>query len=102
MNKNLYETAERAMKESLDDYYDGVFDLNYVPEKVGEILEHELDCAGQRVYTEYFWLEDNDADLDTALGKTIDFCMQHKVKAYAIVLDDSQELVFVVYLVDEQ
>lgn len=33
MNKNLYETAKRAMKESLDDYYDGVFELNYVPEK---------------------------------------------------------------------
>lgn len=102
MNKELFDTAERAMKEALDDYYDGVFDLNYVPEKVGEILEHRLDCAGQRVYTEYFWLEDNEADLDTAIGKTIGFCMEHKVKDYAIVLDDSQELVFVVYLVDEE
>lgn len=102
MSKRLHETAERAMKEALDDYYDGIFDLNYVPEKAGEILEHELDCAGQRVYTRPFWVEDNDADLDCALDETIQFCLEHKVKDHTIVLDDSQELVFVVYLVDEQ
>ncbi len=102
MTKNLYETAERAMKKALDDYYDGVFDLKYVPEKAGEILEQELNCNGQKVYTRPFWLEDNDADLDCALDEKIKFCLEHKVKDHAIVLDDSQELVFVVYLVDEQ
>lgn len=102
MSKMLYETAQRAMKEALDNYYDGVFDLNYVPEKAGEILEHELDCCGQRVYSRPFWVEDNDSDLDCALNETIQFCLEHKVKDYTIVLDDSQELVFVVYLVDEK
>ena len=102
MSKQLYETAQRAMNEAMDDYCDGLYDLSYVPEKVGELLEHRLDCAGQRLYTRAFWIEDNDADLDSALDETIQFCMEHKVKDYTIVLDESQELVFVVYLINEK
>lgn len=102
MSKQLYETAQRAMNEAMDGYYDGVYELDYVPEKAGELLEHRLDCAGQRVYTRPFWIEDNDADLDRALAETIKFCMEHKVSDYAIVIDDSQALVFVVYLINEK
>lgn len=102
MSKQLYEISKLAMQDAMDGYYDEIYELDYVPEKAGEILEHKLNNEDQKVYTRPFWIEDNDADLDSALDETIKFCLEHKVKDYTIVLDDSQELVFVVYLLDEK
>ena len=98
MNKDLYAAAARALDEASDDYDESRIECGEIPERAGELLEHRLDCRGQRVVWRAFWLEDNDSDLDCALSETIRFCMEHSITAYAIVSRAEQDLVFVVYL----
>lgn len=98
MSKKLYKDSTDAMRVALEGYYDGVYELNYVIEKFGEILENKYNNDTQKIYIRDFWAEDNDADLDTALDETIQFCLDHDIKDYTIVLDDNQECVAVVYL----
>lgn len=102
MNKELYETAKRALCEADDDYSDDKIECGEIPDRAGEILKHKLDCQGQHVHWRAFWYEDDDADLDCALAETIDFCVKHPdITSYAVVAYELQDFVFVVYLTEK-
>ena len=97
MNKELYKAAKQALDEADQDYLGEQIECGEIPERATELLKHRFDCIGQRVHTRCFWIDDKDADLDSALSETIEFCMEHQITSYAVVNYSDKDFVFVVY-----
>ncbi len=101
MNKELYDIAKQAMQDAMNEYYDDRCELNDVPDIACDFIKERVETPTKEVRVRPFWIEDNDADLDSALDETIKFCMSHSISDYAIVFDDSQECVLVVYVLNK-
>ena len=95
MNNELYDFVAKSIKKVLDEYDscfekgDYSFEMADIPEHINdELLHSKYNNDETEVYGRFFWLDDNDSDLDCAMEEVINFCLSHKVVAYSINLDD--------------
>ena len=100
MNKNLLKELENAIKKVDDEYFsdDFNYELNYIPERVGEIMQ---DKFGDSLWIEAWWEEDFDdhsLGLESVIETITQKCMNSTIESYAITRDNTHDIIYVAYL----
>lgn len=100
-NKELSTALKKAIDQVDEEYFndeDYSFELNYIPERVGEIMQKQF---GDRLWIEGYWMEDiEDSSLsqEHLIETVMKACMAHHIEAYTINRDTTHDIVYVALL----
>lgn len=102
-NKDLYDLASEKIERALDEYDHDDIEMGDIPTRIHDMMNLAISNANYHLFTQCFWLDDNDSDLDTALDSMIGYVINKKVMAYAVNLDTFDDgFVFVSILEDKR
>lgn len=100
MNQQLSENTLDAIEQATDEYLDDLFEYNYLPERVGELLEKRYGIGN--IATKEYWVDDDGLTEEEIVIETIEFCLSHKVKSYTVQFDDMHEIIYAVFLLAKE
>jgi len=101
MEKSLALDLEKTINQVDEEYFndeDYSFELNYIPERVGEIMQ---DLYGEDLWIEGYWMEDlEDQSLtpEYLIETIMKLCMTRNIDSYAITRDNTHDIVYVACL----
>lgn len=102
-NKDLYDLASEKIERAIDEYDHDDIEMGDIPTRIHDMMNLAISNASYHLFTQCFWLDDNDSDLDTALDSMIGYVVNRKVMAYAVNLDTFDDgFVFVSVLEDKR
>ena len=96
MNQQLSENTLAAIKQATDECLDGLFEYNYLPERVGELLEQRYGIGN--IAVKEYWVDNDGLTKEEIVVETIEFCLSHKVKSYTVQFDNNNDIIYAVFL----
>lgn len=99
-DSKLSKSTISAMERAGEEYNDELFECNYIPERVGELLEQEYGVGN--IAIKEFWVDEDGSTETEIVSEMLDFCMNHKIKSFTVEFDDIQEIVYAVCLLEKE